>query len=125
MQPGALEEIVSTLSMQSVILMNKSRGWERAPGPELFPDVECEDLRFEGRAVGQQLVGMGFSEEEAVLGAQRGLTLQQASKYLMDQNQAAPPPAPAAPTAGQQVGAKGGVRKGQSIQIIHNTQHCE
>jgi hypothetical protein len=54
----------------------------------------------------QQLAEMGFSKEDVVLGAQHGQTVQQASNWLLNQKQAAPPPAPAAPSAGQQVGTE-------------------
>jgi TolA-binding protein len=57
----------------------------------------------------QQLAQMGFSKEDVVLGAQHGPTLQQASNWLLNQKQAAPPPAPPAPpapAAGQQVGTE-------------------
>jgi hypothetical protein len=51
----------------------------------------------------QQLTNIGFSKEDVVLGAQHGQTVQQASNWLLNHKQAAPPPAPAAPAAGQQV----------------------
>jgi hypothetical protein len=55
----------------------------------------------------QQLAEMGFSKEDVVMGAQHGPTVQQASNWLLNQKfQAAPPTAPLAPAAGQQVGTE-------------------